>query len=54
MKNWKTTLTGLVTAIAVIAKSVFNIDVPTEAIITVGLFVIAFFAKDSDVTGGTK
>jgi hypothetical protein len=54
MKNWKTTLTGVVGAAAVILKTLFNVEIPTEAILTVTLFFIALFAKDSNVTGGTS
>lgn len=51
--NWKTTVTGVVTAAAVLIKSIFNIEIPTEAIIAVGVFLIGIFAKDNNVTGGT-
>jgi hypothetical protein len=52
MKNWKTTLSGLVTAGALFAKVKWNIDIPTEGIVAVGLFLIGYFSKDHNVTGG--
>jgi hypothetical protein len=47
MKNWKTTITGIVGALAVLAQSIFGIVVPQEAIIAVTLFVVSLFASDS-------
>jgi hypothetical protein len=52
MKNWKTTLTGLVAAGALFAKMQWNIDIPTEAILAIGLALMGFFSKDHNVTGG--
>lgn len=55
MTNWKTTVGAIVTTIGFILK-LFKIDVPEEvsmAIVTVGIFIIGLFAKDSNVTGGT-
>ncbi len=53
MKNWKTTISGLVAALGQILPT---FGVPTEvaqAISVVGLFFVGLFAKDSNVTGGT-
>lgn len=64
MKNWKTTLTGLVTAIVNIFVLFgvppfvgYTADQQTLLVgsaTTIGLFLISIFAKDSNVTGGTK
>lgn len=56
MVNWKTTVSAFVTLIGAILK-IFKIDLPPEvadAMITLGIFFGLFFAKDNDVTGGTK
>jgi hypothetical protein len=56
MTNWKTTVGAMVTTIAFILK-LFKIEVPAEVLdsaIVVGIFIIGIFAKDSNVTGGTK
>lgn len=60
MINWKTTLPGLVTAVINIAV-LFGLEIDTEtkvklvlSITTIGLFLTSLFAKDSNVTGGTK
>lgn len=52
--SWKTTVSGLVATAGFILK-LFKVDLPDEvsnALITVGVFLIAFFAKDSNATGG--
>ena len=58
MKNWKTTVTGIltiVTAAISITQALINGNQPdwtaTIAAVTAGLGLI--FAKDSNVTGGT-
>lgn len=48
MKNWKTTITGIVGGLAVLAQSIFGVFVPQEAIVAVTLFVVSLFAKDSE------
>lgn len=53
MKNWKTTVSGLISAAGMIFPA---IGLPTElgqAVTVIGLFLIGLFAKDSNVTGGT-
>ena len=53
MKNWKTTVTGLLAASGQIL-SLFG--VPAEvgsAVSVIGLFLLGLFAKDGNVTGGT-
>lgn len=53
MKNWKTTLSGV---LAGLGQIVPLFGVPAEvgqAISVLGLFLIGMFAKDSNVTGGT-
>lgn len=47
MKNWKTTVTGIVGGLAVLAQALFGIVVPQEAVIAVTLFVVSLFAEDS-------
>ena len=53
MKSWKTTISALIGALAYVINAVFGLQIPSEAIIAVALFAVGFFAKDSDVTGGT-
>ena len=52
MKNWKTTVAGLIAA----AGQILGIfGVPPEvgnAVSVLGLFILGLFAKDSNVTGG--
>lgn len=56
MKNWKTTLGGIIAAIPQFAL-LFGIQgVPPEVwngISAIGIFVLGLIAKDSNVTGGT-
>lgn len=54
IKNWKTTVTVLIGAIASVSNALFGWEIPQEAIITVVVFVIGFFAKDADKTGVTS
>ena len=54
MKSWKTTVAGIIGGVAFIVNSVFGLQLPTEAILATTVFIIGLFAKDSDVTGGTK
>ncbi len=56
MVNWKTTLGAFVTLLAGILP-LLGLQITGEvqaALITVGVFIIGIFAKDSNVTGGTK
>ena len=53
MKNWKTTLGGVLGSCGVLFP-IFGL--PAEignAVTTIGLFIIGLFAKDSNVTGGS-
>lgn len=53
MKNYRTTISGLVATIGLVLK-LFKVDLPDEianALITIGVFAMAFFAKDNSVTG---
>ena len=53
MKNYKTTIAGIIAALGPILLAV---GIPTEvatAITTIGLFLLGLFAKDNNVTGGT-
>jgi len=56
LKNWKTTVLGIITMIAFIVKALFGIEVSAEvqaAFVTVVVFLIGIFAKDADKTGTT-
>lgn len=53
MKNWKTTLSGLLAAAGQIL-SIFGVPVEVgSAVSTIGLFLLGLFSKDLNVTGGT-
>lgn len=52
MKNWKTTLSGILAGAGQIL-GIFGVPQPVgDAISVLGLFLIGLFAKDSNVTGG--
>lgn len=53
MKNWKTTLTGIIGAVAYACNLIFGLEIPSDAILAVAIFAIGLFAKDSNATGGT-
>jgi len=51
MKNWKTTVSGILSALGVIFPAV---GLPAEigqAVTVIGLALLSYFAKDKDVTG---
>lgn len=51
MKNWKTTLAGVLSALGPVLLA---LGIPKEvaaAVSTVGLFLLGYFAKDFSVTG---
>lgn len=48
MNNWKTTITGVIGGLAVLAQSIFGVIVPQEAIVAVTIFIVSLFAKDSE------
>ena len=53
LKNWKTTASGILSALGQLAPLV---GIPPEighAISTLGLFLMGLYAKDGNVTGGT-
>ena len=55
LKNWKTTVSGLLAALPQIV-GLFGLPIPPavlNGISAIGLFLIGLFAKDSNVTGGT-
>ena len=55
IKNWKTTVGGLVVALPTILTTV-GIIIPepiSKLIMALGAIWFAYFAKDKDVTGGT-
>jgi hypothetical protein len=47
MNNWKTTITGVIGALAVLVNSLTGVVIPQDAIIAVTLFAISSFAKDA-------
>ncbi len=51
MKSWKTTLAGVVGAIAYACNLIFGLEIPSDAILAVAIFAIGLFAKDGDVSG---
>ena len=53
MKNWKTTVAGLLAAVGQIL-SIFGVPVEVgSAVSVIGLFILGLVSKDSNVTGGT-
>lgn len=55
MSNWKTTLLGLLTAILNVllpALSSGSVE-PKDMAVSAGIAALGYFAKDSNVTGGT-
>ncbi len=51
MKNWKTSISGLVAIIGVILPTV-GIPIPVaQAVQVIGMAIWAYFSKDKDVTG---
>lgn len=63
MKNWKTTIGGVINAIAAVL-AIFGVMISPEqkeailggavALATIGNAIVGLFAKDNNVTGGTK
>lgn len=53
MKNWKTTSSGLIAAIgaALVASDDANVKLIGEVVSVIGMVLLAFNAKDHDVTG---
>lgn len=55
MNNWKTTLAGLGAAFAyTLLVGIQGGLAPKDAVIAAGLGLIGLFAKDHNVTGGTR
>lgn len=54
--SWKTTLFGVLAAIAVVVISLVSAGKVTveEIVIAVCLAIAGYFQKDKDVTGGTR
>ena len=53
MKNWKTTLSGILSALGILFPV---IGLPVElgqAVSVIGLALLGLFSKDANVTGGT-
>jgi len=61
MKNWKTTLAGLVPGLLLAGNALieaytagtFDGKTGKQLLVAVGLFLIGWYAKDKNVTGGT-
>ena len=57
VNNWKTTCTGLVTGLAWLMKTIFQIDVAVEtqkAFLAFMVTLAALFSKDGNVSGTGK
>ena len=54
MKNWKTTMAGAVSALGVYLTTIPDLQVFGQILTGIGTFLMGMFAKDSNVTGGTK
>lgn len=57
MKNWKTTLTGILTALPTIATYLGIVAIPEpvlQGIGALGIFILGLVSKDHNVTGGTE
>ena len=48
VKNWKTTVAGIIGGLAFIINSIFGLQIPSDAILATTIFVIGLFAKDGD------
>lgn len=48
VSNWKTTVTGVVGALALLLNSLTGVTVPQDAIVALVLFLIGLFAKDGN------
>ena len=51
-ENPKTSIVGVVPVVALVAKSVFGVDVPVEAVSAIAVFLIGLFAKDGGAKNG--
>lgn len=47
MKDYKTTITGIVGAVAYVVNHLFGVVIPSEAIIGVTVWALSYFAGDS-------
>lgn len=43
----KTTWTGIIGAVALIVKTIFKIEIPSEPIVAIIIFCIGMFSKDT-------
>lgn len=50
MKNWKTTISGVVGGVAYLVNAIFGLQIPSEAIIAVSLFLVGLFSQDAEKT----
>lgn len=62
MKSWKTTLAGLIAGLPIAADALiqaynsgtFTGKTGSQLALAIGLVIMGLFAKDHNVTGGTK
>lgn len=50
MKNWKTTVTGIVGAIAILVNAFTGVHIPEAPIAALAIFLIGLFAGDANET----
>lgn len=48
MKNPKTTITGIIGGVAYLVNAIFGVVIPSEAIISVTLFLLGLFSQDGE------
>lgn len=48
VKNWKTTIAAVVGGVAYLVNAIFGLQVPTEAITIVTVFIVGLFAADAN------
>ena len=51
MKNWKTTVSGLISALGAVLPTFGVSQEVSTAVVTVGLALLGFFSKDHSTSG---
>lgn len=51
MKNWETSLAGVVGGIVIIANKYWDLGLPAEVVISIVIGAVALLAKDKSTTG---
>ena len=54
MVNWKTTLSGVVGGLVILANKYFDLGLPQDVVIAVVIGVVALLMKDYDTTGNGR